>query len=125
MPSRKRHIKRPDIVRVFAERLRTLRCTSGLTQRDLATKAHITVSYVSTLEAGSVSPGIDLLDRLAQALGVEVVDLLPKGSALDVAELRDELKKRFDFVVGTAGSETLLMMKMMLECLANSPVAKI
>lgn len=125
MPSRKRQIKRPDIVRVFAERLRTFRSSTGLTQKDLATRAHITVSYVSTLEAGSVSPGIDLLERLAHALGVNVVDLLPGVVGSQVIELREDLRKRFDTVLATAGFETLSMMKTMLECLASSPVAKL
>src|SRR5262249_15386250 len=44
MPARKRHIRHAEIVRLFAARLRELRHSRGLTQAELASQAHVTVS---------------------------------------------------------------------------------
>jgi transcriptional regulator with XRE-family HTH domain len=46
-------------------------------QEDLAKRARITQSYVAQLESGlKKNPSLDLLKRLARALGVPVAELL-------------------------------------------------
>jgi len=48
-----------------------------MTQADLAKKAKVDQGYISTLEAGQKkNPGINVLKRLARALGVPVGELL-------------------------------------------------
>ena len=57
--------------------IRRLRETKGLTQRDLADKAKVTGAYVAQLETGAKrNPSLDVLKRLARALGVPVAELL-------------------------------------------------
>ena len=51
----------------FAQRLKELRAKAGLTQVEVAAKAHVALSYLSKLESGGAAPGIDLVDRLAAA----------------------------------------------------------
>ena len=54
-----------------------LREGQGLTQRDLATKARVTAAYVAMIETGvRKNPSLDILKRLAKALGVPVAALL-------------------------------------------------
>jgi XRE family transcriptional regulator, master regulator for biofilm formation len=49
----------------------------GLTQRDLARKARITQGYVAQLEMGiRTNPSIEIVKRLAKAIGVPVTALL-------------------------------------------------
>lgn len=119
MPSKKRSLKHASIVQAFAERLKAVRTARGLTQRELADRAHITFSYVSRLEAGGAAPGIDLLQRLAEALGAKVAELLPAsdGPAAD----REQLRQRFAVLVSKAGPETLGMLEAFLDRLADSP----
>ena len=50
--------RRPEIVRLFAARLREVRHSRGMTQADLARRAHVTTSYVGRLESGGAAPGI-------------------------------------------------------------------
>ncbi len=117
MPNRKRNIKQAPIVRVFAERLKALRTSRGMTQKELATEAQITLSYISRLEAGGAAPGIDLLERLAKALNANVTELLPAPEAgLD----KDDVKKLFETVTQKAGPETLSMLKVLLTRLSES-----
>jgi transcriptional regulator with XRE-family HTH domain len=49
----------------------------GLTREQLAKKAKITTAYVSMMEAGKrKNPSLDVLRKLAKALGVPVTELL-------------------------------------------------
>ena len=122
MPSRKQGVRQAGIVRAFAERLRATRLARGMTQRDLADKANVTFSYISRLEAGGAAPGIDLLERLASALQVSVIELLPvPAGAEDVESHRSRVKGLFDAVVRKAGRETLSMLDVFLARLAESP----
>src|SRR3954453_19742310 len=89
-------IEHAPIVRRFGERLRELRTQTGFTQEQLAEKALVTASYVGRLERGGAAPGIDLVERLAKALGVKVADLLPEeenSQTIDV--LREQARALF------------------------------
>jgi transcriptional regulator with XRE-family HTH domain len=64
-------IEHEQIVERFAKRLRELRVERGLTQADLADRAEVAVTYISKLEGVGAAPGIDLVGKLADALGVD------------------------------------------------------
>lgn len=53
--------------------VRDLRARHRLTQAQLARRAGTTQARVSALERGLVSPGVELLERLATACGEELV----------------------------------------------------
>ena len=61
---------------VFALNLKGLRQDQGLSQEELADMAGIDRTYVSLLERGQYSATIDILERIAVALGVRPADLL-------------------------------------------------
>ena len=57
--------------------LKTLREGKGLTQVDLAHKAKVERTYIVKLESGDKkNPSLDILKKLAKALGVPVTELL-------------------------------------------------
>lgn len=57
--------------------VRTLRRDRGLSQAALAAKAGVTDAYIAQLETGKKkNPSLDVLKRLAKALGVPVAELL-------------------------------------------------
>jgi transcriptional regulator with XRE-family HTH domain len=57
--------------------LRELRERKGLTQEALAFKAKVTPGYVAQLELGlRENPSLDVVRRLARALGVRLTELL-------------------------------------------------
>jgi len=61
---------------VFARNLRRYRQTAKLSQEELAHRAEIDRTYISSLERSVYAAGIDVVDRLARALGIEAADLL-------------------------------------------------
>ncbi|TDH58207.1 XRE family transcriptional regulator [Dankookia rubra] len=61
---------------VLAHNLRQLRRDRGLSQEELALRAGIDRTYVSSLERGIYSATIDMVGKLAQELGVRPAELL-------------------------------------------------
>ena len=113
--------RQPEIVRRFAANLRARRHELGMTQAELSRTAEIALSYVGRLEAGTSSPGIDLLDRLAGALGVTPEALLAGGEDRGGADLlRDRAKALADELVAGADAETLRMLNPLLARLGES-----
>ena len=53
--------------------LRQLRLAAGLSQAKLAEAANTSQAYVARIEAGTVDPGTDMLQRIARALRVDPV----------------------------------------------------
>ena len=70
-----------EIRDVLALNLRLRRKELGLSQEELAHRAQIDRTYVSALERSLYAAGIDVLDRLAKALGVEAAELLQRPAA--------------------------------------------
>ncbi len=65
-----------DIREVLALNSRKLRRARGLSQEELAHRAKIDRTYISSLERSIYAASIDVVDRLARVLGVEAADLL-------------------------------------------------
>jgi transcriptional regulator with XRE-family HTH domain len=64
-------------LRHLGGRIKAAREQGGLTQNELAARAGISRIYIAKLEGGARnSPSLPVLDRIAKALGVTLVDLL-------------------------------------------------
>jgi transcriptional regulator with XRE-family HTH domain len=63
---------------VFTRNLRKARNARGLSQEALAHEADIDRTYVSALERSEYSATIDMVDKLAKALGLEASELLQR-----------------------------------------------
>ena len=57
----------------IAERIRRARERRGMTQAELAARIGSTQPALARLEAGGVTPNLDTLQRIAEALGLELV----------------------------------------------------
>lgn len=60
----------------FGDRVRAQRLKLGLSQEALAYRSSINRTYIASLEAGRRNPSLDLMARLAGALGVDLGVLL-------------------------------------------------
>jgi transcriptional regulator with XRE-family HTH domain len=59
------------------EKMREIREKQGLSQQELADRAGVVKSTIYEAEVGRRIPRIQTLEKLADALGVEIVELLP------------------------------------------------
>jgi transcriptional regulator with XRE-family HTH domain len=120
MPSR-RAKKRAEVVRLFAERLRELRRSQGITQAELARRAEVSVTHLSELENAEIAPGIDLVDRLARALGASVADLLPSAAPAEPLQvLREQAERLFATLMKNGDRETFLRLNPFLALLVEA-----
>lgn len=117
MAKRKKRVKHAEVVQLFASKLRELRHSRGYTQAELARRASVTTSYIGRLEGGGAAPGIDLLARLSEALGVAVTDLLPLAPPDPLAVLKDQARTLFDSLLEATDRERLLLLVPLLRLL--------
>jgi transcriptional regulator with XRE-family HTH domain len=122
MAAKKQKNEHAPIVRRFAVRLRERRAAAGLTQSELAERAELSTNYVNRLEAAGAAPGIDTLERLADALKTTAHDLLPAREPPDrmaaaAARSRDLLER----VINNPEPELILALVPILTRLAESP----
>jgi transcriptional regulator with XRE-family HTH domain len=65
-----------DIREIFAANLRRLRHEKDYSQEELADVADINRTYTSKLETAAAYAGLEIINRLARALGTEPFELL-------------------------------------------------
>ena len=64
-----------------ARNVRRLRVAAGLSQEAFAVDAGLDRTYVSRIERNLENPTIDTLEKMAQALGVDLVDIVKETTA--------------------------------------------
>ena len=65
---------------MLALNLRKCRQAQGLSQEELAHRADIDRTYISAIERSVYAASIEVVERLAQGLGMEAADLLRRSS---------------------------------------------
>jgi transcriptional regulator with XRE-family HTH domain len=68
--------RRKDLLSAIGETLRAVRTERGLTLRQVAEGAHVSISYLAEIERGEKDPSSRVLESIVGGLGVEMVDLL-------------------------------------------------
>jgi transcriptional regulator with XRE-family HTH domain len=64
------------LLQTIGAQVRKHRKSSGLTQEELAARCGVFRTYLSRIEGGTANPSVAVLNTLADALAVEVSDLL-------------------------------------------------
>ena len=65
-----------NIRKKFGKNVKTKRLELGLSQEALAFEAHSNRTYISDVERGTRNPSIEVVQRIAKALGVTMGELL-------------------------------------------------
>jgi transcriptional regulator with XRE-family HTH domain len=68
--------RKTDLLSATGETLRAIRTESGLTLRQVAEGAHVSVSYLAEIERGEKDPSSRVLESIAAGLDIEVKVLL-------------------------------------------------
>jgi len=82
-----------DIREVLALNLRKYRRAQRVSQEEVAHRAEIDRTYISSIERRVYAASIDVVDRLARALGVEAADLL-RRPAVSGARSKEGVSKK-------------------------------
>lgn len=68
--------KKTDLLSAIGETLRAARNERGLTLRQVAEDAHVSISYLAEIERGEKDPSSRVLESIAEGLDLEVSLLL-------------------------------------------------
>ncbi len=80
-----------DRKRLIGTRIKELRKKRGLSQEQVAQAANLTAKHLSSIEVGKENPTLDTFLKLADALGVELWELLQYSPMPVGKELRMEV----------------------------------
>ncbi len=119
--AKKQEIQHDEVVARFAARLRQKRLDRGFTQAELAEAAQTSPAYLGRLERGGAAPGVDLVAKLASALGCKIAELLPDEDEPDAAAvLRDRARTLFDELVETDDQAALSLLVQFMSRLSQT-----
>lgn len=76
----------------ISERIKLARKKNGLTQKDLAKKTGLSIASIQGYEQGKYKPKIEQIDKIASALGVQIIDLM-EHCTLDQYKKTKEFQK--------------------------------
>jgi transcriptional regulator with XRE-family HTH domain len=84
----------------FGKNLSKFRKEKGLTQEDLVKRSGVAISQIRRYEADKSSPTLDVITRIARALGVSIDELVfDKATGVAASKLMDsELLEQFEMV---------------------------
>ena len=75
-----------DLLSAIGDTLRAERTEQGLTLKQVAEGAHVSVSYLAEIERGEKDPSSNVVENIARGLDIEVSDLLVRiASVLEPA----------------------------------------
>lgn len=97
-PTRKRGPPAPAVAGI----VKALRHRAGLTLNQLAQRSDVAASTISKIEGGQLSPGYEIIVRLAHGLQVEVAELFKPHTSLAVTGRRGITRKGQGVVYDTA-----------------------
>jgi len=104
-----------DLRSVFARQLRSLRSEKGLTQAELADGCGRSIDMISRLERAAISPSLETVEVIADALDVDASELL--GGAPAHPTPKDKRLKRLISLLWSSNAEQLLQIERVLKAL--------
>jgi transcriptional regulator with XRE-family HTH domain len=111
------------------ERIKKVRKQKGMTQKELADKLGITNNSLSRYEIGERQPPVDMLEKIANALGVQMWELLYDGNIefnnnveKDITEMTpEEQAEVFKKLPEALNDTTKKLREIVYEAYAQSP----
>jgi transcriptional regulator with XRE-family HTH domain len=110
----------------FGRNLATFRKEKGLTQEDLVKRSGVAISQIRRYEADKSSPTLDVVTRLARALGVSLDELaFDKATGIAATKLMDrELLEQFEMVSALDAEERQAIKKILEGVIVKHQVEK-
>ena len=86
--------KKNPVLVAFGNSIRKLRAKKNLTQRELAKRAGMDVTYISGIERGVRNPSLKSLESVAIGLGCSISETCKDLDKLDLAKCLPKKTKR-------------------------------
>lgn len=72
-----------SVAETLAVNIRRMRAQAGMTQEELADRSEVSARYIGSVERARVAVSVTVLERIANAFGVEAFELLRPQSIRD------------------------------------------
>jgi len=110
----------------FGKNMARFRKEKGLTQEDLVKRSGVAVSQIRRYEADKSSPTLDVVTRLAKALGVSIDELVfDKATGIAASKIMDrELLEQFEMVSALDSDEREAVKKILEGVIVKHQVNK-
>jgi len=110
----------------FGKNLARFRKDKGLTQEDLVKRSNVAISQIRRYEADKSSPTLDVITKLAKALGVSIDELVfDKETGIAAGKILDrELLEQFEMISLLEEEERLAVKKMLEGIIVKHQVEK-
>ena len=94
---------------ILAHNLKEKRKKTGLSQAELAEKVNVSIHHIATIETARNYPALDLVERLANALNIEVYELFinPLSPPEEMEQLYQTVARDIELVVSEAIEKAL------------------
>ena len=94
---------------IFAHNLKKKRKNSGFSQEQLAEMVGVSTHHIAMMEIARHSPTLDLVERIAKALNIEIYELFinPLSPPEEMERLYQTVAKNIEHVVGEAVEKAL------------------
>ena len=87
-------MKKNPILLAFGANIRKLRLKAGLTQRSLAVRSGLDVTYISGIERGVRNLSLKSLEKVAKGLGCSIAETCKALDKLDLEKCLPKKAKR-------------------------------
>jgi transcriptional regulator with XRE-family HTH domain len=102
-------MKNGNVVNLVGVRVRSLRRSKGLTQKELAEKSGLHLKLIRGIERGEADLSVEDLKKISGALGIEIIDLVRgKDEGGDPDVIKRELLKVINQIQDKEKLELLL-----------------
>jgi len=90
-------MEKSTVPELLGRRIRSLRRSKGLTQRELAIKSNLHYDLIKGIEKGKEDPTLEDLGKISEALGVSMFDLVSfKRDKRDRSRIKSEFREIID-----------------------------
>lgn len=83
---------------IVAERIKNIRMSKSLSQKEVALSIGINQAQYSRIESGKVEPTLSSLEKIADALSVSVSDFLSKDKSYDIKSYDSSLIEKLKLI---------------------------
>ncbi len=92
---------------IIRENIKTLRKKLGWSQETLAERTGVSAPYITQIEVGKRTPSLEIVEKLASALGVEYKTLFEPNSIEEIVNSGDFSKHILESRLISAITETI------------------
>jgi len=94
---------------ILAQNIKMYRQKLGITQQELAERAHISINFIGMIEQKRKFPAPEMLDRIAAALEIETPELFATSASpqAELKKLHKEILTDLDRAISEAVSKAI------------------